>query len=562
MFTFIGAGKDSGSSDKQSELSQVASDINESKADKSSSEQSDADVEDNLEENPKAQGNMHGPQPRPDTAANFATYQMESGYNSEKVISSDSIRASPIDLDKEKSDASPERLDKDKDEGISTTYCLSAKAIPLEYSPLSAIDSPVCSNPDSGVASPETAKHTLSDTVNVESPVTSKEFGSPTSLSSEINMDMSSPRQSNNSPVNELDRPGSRISFNDSENQISSRNALPANLCNDANKIDANIINGSADIKVEKINSELDKLKLNEEIGRGAISKFSPGLTLNVKENLIDDELGRFDPAPRLNSPDLESPKWKKELSPFVNRNSTISPRYQCDDGEYSIQSCLNQFTTSELLAGNNKVGCEACTKRANTGKTVYTNATKRFLISSPPAVLILHLKRFQIGPRCMFRKMSKHVNFPVILDLAPFCSEKVKTLPNVSSNQTKLLYSLYGVVEHSGSMHGGHYVAYVKVRSGVKPGDKRLSFLPKGGNITRDETDTTAPEVLVNGNDDTDSSMSGYESGDVASGGCETEAEAQPGKWFYISDSRVQETTEDKVLSTQAYLLFYERIL
>ncbi len=28
------------------------------------------------------------------------------------------------------------------------------------------------------------------------------------------------------------------------------------------------------------------------------------------------------------------------------------------------------------------------------------------------------------------------------------------------------VLYSLYGIVEHSGSMRGGHYAAYVKVRT------------------------------------------------------------------------------------------------
>lgn len=32
-------------------------------------------------------------------------------------------------------------------------------------------------------------------------------------------------------------------------------------------------------------------------------------------------------------------------------------------------------------------------------------------------------------------------------------------------------------------------------------------------------------------------------------------------GKWYYISDSRVSETTESNVLRCQAYLLFYERI-
>lgn len=33
------------------------------------------------------------------------------------------------------------------------------------------------------------------------------------------------------------------------------------------------------------------------------------------------------------------------------------------------------------------------------------------------------------------------------------------------------------------------------------------------------------------------------------------------PGKWYYISDTHVSEVTESKVLSAEAYLLFYERI-
>lgn len=35
----------------------------------------------------------------------------------------------------------------------------------------------------------------------------------------------------------------------------------------------------------------------------------------------------------------------------------------------------------------------------------------------------------------------------------------------------------------------------------------------------------------------------------------------APPGKWYYVSDSRVQEVSEDTALKAQAYLLFYERI-
>ena len=38
-------------------------------------------------------------------------------------------------------------------------------------------------------------------------------------------------------------------------------------------------------------------------------------------------------------------------------------------------------------------------------------------------------------------------------------------------------------------------------------------------------------------------------------------EALVPPGRWYHISDSRVNEVTEASVERAQAYLLFYERI-
>lgn len=79
---------------------------------------------------------------------------------------------------------------------------------------------------------------------------------------------------------------------------------------------------------------------------------------------------------------------------------TTISPRHTCEEGECSVQSCLNQFTSCELMTGNNKVSCELCTKRygGSEKKTINTVAKKQLLIFNPPAVLILHLKRFQVN--------------------------------------------------------------------------------------------------------------------------------------------------------------------
>ncbi|XP_020280675.1 ubiquitin carboxyl-terminal hydrolase 45 isoform X2 [Pseudomyrmex gracilis] len=215
--------------------------------------------------------------------------------------------------------------------------------------------------------------------------------------------------------------------------------------------------------------------------------------------------------------------------------------RYATKEGECSIESCLNQFTALELMTGSNKVVCEACTAREKknhegSSKMVCTSSTKQYLISQVPPVLILHLKRFQTQ-RVGFRKVFKHVSFPILFDLAPVCKNHKKPR----------LYSLYGVVEHSGTVHGGHYVAYVKTRLPLAPDDHRWSFLPKDKNAQP--------------NDESNNSSSDSE-GEEASARAASVIEPPPGKWYHVSDSRVSEVDEKTVLKSQAYLLFYERIL
>ncbi|XP_018403613.1 PREDICTED: ubiquitin carboxyl-terminal hydrolase 16 [Cyphomyrmex costatus] len=213
--------------------------------------------------------------------------------------------------------------------------------------------------------------------------------------------------------------------------------------------------------------------------------------------------------------------------------------RYTTKEGECSVESCLNQFTALELMTGSNKVVCEACTAREKknqegSSKMVCTSSTKQYLISQVPPILILHLKRFQTQ-RVGFRKVFKHVSFPILLDLAPVCTDHKK----------RRLYALYGVVEHSGTVHGGHYVAYVKTRLPLSPNDPRWKFLPK-------DKDPKA-------NNESSSSDSDEEE---PSAKAISIVEPPPGRWYYVSDSRVSEVDENTVLQSQAYLLFYERIL
>ncbi|KAK2585697.1 hypothetical protein KPH14_010311 [Odynerus spinipes] len=214
--------------------------------------------------------------------------------------------------------------------------------------------------------------------------------------------------------------------------------------------------------------------------------------------------------------------------------------KYPRKEEEYSIQSCLNQFTTLELMSGSNEVGCEKCTAaekkvKVNSTKMVCTPHTKQYLISRVPAVLILHLKRFQ-AQRVTFRKVTRRVAFSPLLDLAPVCKGSGK--PRV--------YALYGVVEHYGStLHGGHYIAYVKTRMPLSPDDPRWSFLP-----AKDAKDVD--EVSNNVNSELEE----------ATAKVTNVVEPPPGKWYCVSDSRITEVDESTVLHSQAYLLFYERIL
>ncbi|XP_011769766.2 ubiquitin carboxyl-terminal hydrolase 45 isoform X5 [Macaca nemestrina] len=221
-----------------------------------------------------------------------------------------------------------------------------------------------------------------------------------------------------------------------------------------------------------------------------------------------------------------------KHLRPHSPQNAfqTLSQTYITTSKECSVQSCLYQFTSMELLMGNNKLLCENCTKNKQKYQEetsfaekkvegVYTNARKQLLISAVPAVLILHLKRFhQAG--LSLRKVNRHVDFPLMLDLAPFCSATCKN----ASMGDKVLYGLYGIVEHSGSMREGHYTAYVKVRTP----SRKLSEHP-----TKKK------------------SVPGLKEADSESAG----------QWVHVSDTYVQVVPESRALSAQAYLLFYERV-
>ncbi|KAL9226776.1 hypothetical protein vseg_002547 [Gypsophila vaccaria] len=111
-----------------------------------------------------------------------------------------------------------------------------------------------------------------------------------------------------------------------------------------------------------------------------------------------------------------------------------------------SLQECLDQFTETEWLRGDNKYKCDRCKD--------YVIASKRLTIHQAPNILTVTLKRFQGGN---FGKINKKVTFPERLDLCPYMSEERDGTDK---------FELYAVVVHVDMLNAsffGHYICYTK---------------------------------------------------------------------------------------------------
>lgn len=121
-----------------------------------------------------------------------------------------------------------------------------------------------------------------------------------------------------------------------------------------------------------------------------------------------------------------------------------------------------------------------------------------------------------------------------------------------------------------------------MKVRPKLTKSDPRWSFLAQGTKAELDQLDEQKIILekqtekvkkrqmsMTKDSDDSLSTTSSSQTSDEeaeeenACGGAAEEHDVTPppGKWYYVSDSHVRETTENEVLNAQAYLLFYERI-
>jgi len=122
-------------------------------------------------------------------------------------------------------------------------------------------------------------------------------------------------------------------------------------------------------------------------------------------------------------------------------------------------------------------------------------------------------------------------------------------------------MYSLYGVVEHSGTLRSGHYTAYVKLRSSDTSASQCLKFLqslsPSQMSVKQLVAKLRAVSLSCNPPQRREDNEFQLISEQQQSCG----SLASDGRWFHISDTSVSQVKLANVLHCQAYILFYERI-
>jgi ubiquitin carboxyl-terminal hydrolase 8 len=117
------------------------------------------------------------------------------------------------------------------------------------------------------------------------------------------------------------------------------------------------------------------------------------------------------------------------------------------DNKSPTLIDCFNLYVEGETMDGDNSIFNE------KTGKK--EAAKKKLMFWSFPSVLVIDIKRFNASNQ----KNQILIDFPLEnLNLSEYV---------IGYNKESFVYDLYGVCNHSGSVSGGHYTAFVKNANG-----------------------------------------------------------------------------------------------
>ncbi|KAL7572519.1 hypothetical protein ACA910_000343 [Epithemia clementina (nom. ined.)] len=210
---------------------------------------------------------------------------------------------------------------------------------------------------------------------------------------------------------------------------------------------------------------------------------------------------------------------------------------------------CLTEFCKSQSLTLDDNWRCPRCKD--------FREGRQHMNLWRLPDLLTFHIKRFNMSARWR-EKITTKVNFPLTgLDLSEWCHNlsPVKREDSPDSH----IYDLIAVMNHYGSMTGGHYVATCKATSCGKDGREEVAYNFNGLGTTMLETEgtDTATGWRLGGRAKAAETNQGKESASLAS---RAVAESAEPLWLQFDDELVDPIPPRQVVSEMAYVLFYRR--
>lgn len=111
------------------------------------------------------------------------------------------------------------------------------------------------------------------------------------------------------------------------------------------------------------------------------------------------------------------------------------------------LDDCLNEFTATEILGGEDLRYCPQCKNHAR--------VSRKIDLWRLPGTLVIHLKRLLRGVQDFGNKIDTYIEFPTTgLDL----TDRVLANNDLEEGQKeRFIYDLYAVVNHYGGGGGGH---------------------------------------------------------------------------------------------------------
>lgn len=208
---------------------------------------------------------------------------------------------------------------------------------------------------------------------------------------------------------------------------------------------------------------------------------------------------------------------------------------------------CLTEFCKTQNLTLDDNWRCPQCKD--------FRQGRQHMNLWRLPDLLTFHIKRFNMSARWR-EKISTKVNFPLTgLDLSEWCHKQSPVIQQDSPDSH--IYDLIGVMNHYGSMTGGHYVATCKATACGKDGREEVAFSFNGLGTTLLETEGSESATGWRLGRAKVETNPGKESATLAS---RAAAESTEPLWLQFDDEVVDPIPPRQVVSEMAYVLFYRR--